>query len=260
MRKEPTFDESQFSKRPLPIRVKFTPTGWLTVGIDFESHLSLKQRKAAGERRKPTPTWALNNAMLRRVIVAFMEERAFSKKERSAMKKFRSLKVRLNAAQARIVTKRAAAIVVFDRLNEEYVQIKKKGLRPEISDKEWNESKSQPYMEFAEGEARYQDEQQRLRRLEIALEGLDTYLRISENGGADIVGAVAYLYYRLGLDSVGVALELGLKSPHVRIMIYRLNQTAKNLEKEGAFDKLVSRKRKYKRTVIKRGLTTPPLF
>ena len=229
-----SFDESQFSgKRAHPVNATITATGWISNGIDFGdySRMSTSRRKTSGERRLPTPLWAMNNPMLRRVIVQFMEERAFSKKERLKLRG--GLKLRLERAKARIMTKRPAAMVVLARLCDEYVEIKNKGLRPEITDAEWNASKPQPYMDFAEGEARYQDEQKRKRELEIEIEGIDTYLRISENGGADIIAAIVYLYYRTGYDSVGVAAELGLKPPHIRQTLWRLHQTAKCLEADG---------------------------
>ena len=256
----PSFDKSQFAGRnQYPVGASLTATGWLSNGVSFEDYnrMSTHKRKTSGERRLPTPAWAMNDSALRRVLVAFMEERAFSKKERSLrasadklelieMKKkfdFRTregrkaltaweeakLRHRLDAVQKKVASKRPAATQVMDQLCAEYVEIKQKGLKPEMTDREWNESKSEPYMEFAEGEARYQDEKVKLRRLEVVIEGIDTYLRYTVNGGADIVVAAVYLYYRVGMDSVGVANELGLKSPHIRQTLYRLHQTAKKL-------------------------------
>lgn len=258
---KPSFDEHSFAgKRNHPVSATMTARGWISNGVSFDdySRMSTRTKKTSGERRLPTPLWAMNNAMLRRVLVTFMEERAFSKKERSTIRGNVGLKERLERAKARIVTKRPAAIVVLDRLCEEYVAIKDKGLRPGMTDKEWNESKDQPFMSFAEGEARYQDEKNRLRQLEIEIEGIDTYLRISENGGADIIAAVVYLYYRTSLDSVGVGSELGLKPPHIRQTLWRLHQTAKKLEAAGKFKEVGSKKRI---KVPKRGgFYTPPLF
>jgi hypothetical protein len=245
-------------RKKLPVSAKLTATGWLSNGIAFDDFAKMQTttRKTAGERRLPTPAWAMSNVLLRLVLVRFMEERAFSKKERLSVRKKAGLKERLDNAKKRIMAKRPAAMLVLDRLCEEYVEIKNKGLKPGITDKEWNESKPQPFMEFAEGEARYQDEKKRLKQLESEIEGIDTYLRISENGGADIVAAVVYLYYRTGYDSVGVAEELGIKPPHVRQTIYRLHQTAKRLEAEGKFSG-VSTKKKVKSVPR---LVTPSLF
>lgn len=262
--KTETYDPHQFAGRHNhPVNARITMEGWLTPGVSFDdySRMQTTKRKTSGERRLPTPTWAMNNPLLRRVLVQFMEERAFSKKERAlrsttvkqAFKELKKnfdlrtkegraafeatedalLKQRLEDAKSKIVTKRPAAMAVMDRLCAEYVEIKQKGLNPNMTDAEWNESKTQPYMCFAEGEARYQDEQKRLRHLEIEIEGIDTYLRYTENGGADVVAAVVYLYYRTGLDSVGVGAELGLKPPHVRQTLWRLHQTAKRMVEAG---------------------------
>jgi hypothetical protein len=246
-----------------------TATGWLSNGVSFDDYgrMQTLKKKTSGERRLPTPMWALNNPALRRVIVQFMEERAFSKKERLKIRG--GLKRRLENAKVKIISKRPAAIVILDRLCAEYVTIKQKGLKPGMTDTEWNASKNQPYMSFAEGEARYQDELKRLRQLEVEIEGIDTYLRISENGGADILVAAVYLYYRVGMDSVGVASELGLKSPHIRQTLYRLHQTAKRLwPPNGNPSQMTDKKRAETNTgKAHKGITnragkfvTPPLF
>lgn len=259
-----SFDPHQFAGRQShPVNARITMEGWLTPGVSFDdySRMQTTKRKTSGERRLPTPFWAMNNPMLRRVLVQFMEERAFSKKERARRTAERKevifqlkdkfdlrkkegraaraaledqfLKDRLDAAKVKIMAKRPGATLVMDKLCVEYVEIKQKGLNPNMTDAEWNLSKTQPYMNFAEGEARYQDEQKRLRHLEIEIEGIDTYLRYTENGGADVVAAVVYLYYRTGLDSVGVGAELGLKPPHVRQTLWRLHQTAKRMGEAG---------------------------
>jgi hypothetical protein len=217
-----------------PVSAHITAAGWISNGISFDdySRMATRTRKTSGERRLPTPIWAMNNPMLRRVLVSFMEERAFSKKERGKLRKKAGLKERLNHARNKIISKRPAAMSVLDRLCADYVEIKNNGLKPGMTDKEWNTTKKQPYMEFAESQARIDDEQIRIKQLEREIEGIDTYLRISENGGADIVAAIVYLYYRTGLDSVGVGAELGLKPPHVRQTLFRMHQTAKNLDKK----------------------------
>jgi hypothetical protein len=245
-----------------PVSASITATGWLSNGVSFDDYgrMSTQKRKTSGERRLPTPLWSMSDYALRRVIVTFMEERALSKKERAlraqADKEARAelklkldkqkanlkvrrkayskqeeltLLVRLDAVKAKVAAKRPAALATMDELCAEYVEIKQRGLKPDMTDAEWNAARTEPYMEFAEGEARYQDEKQRLRQLERVIEGIDTYLRYTNNGGADMVVAAVYLYYRVGMDSVGVASELGLKSPHIRQILYRLHQTAKRV-------------------------------
>ena len=257
------FDKSQFAGRnQYPVGATVTATGWLSNGVSFDDYnrMHTHKRKTSGERRLPTPLWAMSDWALRRVLVQFMEERAFSKKERTvraaAEKDARKilkadldkkgaeyaerrkayaaleevwLRSRLDAVQKKVASKRPQAESVMDQLCAEYVEIKQKGLKPGMTDKEWNESLNEPYLEFAEGEAKYQDEKVKLKRLEVVIEGIDTYLRYTVNGGADMVASAVYLYYRVGMDSVGVANELGLKSPHIRQTLYRLHQTAKKI-------------------------------
>jgi len=251
------FDRHQFAGRKSnPVNARVGVDGWVTTGLSFDdySRCQTSQRKTTGERRLPTPLWAMNNPLLRRVLVCFMEERAFSKKERATLKG--GLKERLERAKAKIISKRPAAMLVMDRLCGEYVEIKQKGLNPDMTDADWNASKKQPYMNFAEGEARYQDEQKRIRQLEIEIEGIDTYLRISENGGADVVAGIVYLYYRTGMDSVGVGAELGLKSPHIRQTLWRLHQTAKRMQSSGLINDVKVKPAKVSK---KNKLVTPPL-
>lgn len=268
MSKAQSYDAHQFAgRRSHPVEAHVTVDGWVGNGISYEdySRMSTQSRKSSGERRLPTPIWAINNPLLRRVLVTFMEERAFSKKERARLKG--GQKERLERAKAKIMSKRPDIMRVMDNLCAQFVDIKQKGLNPNITDKEWNEQARQPFMEFAEGEARYVDEQKRLRQLEIEIEGIDTYLRYTENGGADVVAAIVYLYYRTGLDSVGVASELGLKSPHIRQTLWRLHNTARRMEVAGELKpsqqaEVLAAKRTAKKTgAADKGKSyTPPLF
>lgn len=66
--------------------------------------------------------------------------------------------------------------------------------------------------------------------LQTHIKNLDTYLRYTEkDGGLATIAAVVSLYYRYCTDSVGVALELKLQSPHVRHILWRLFGTAQKL-------------------------------
>lgn len=256
------FDPHQFAgKGAHPVSARMTVDGWLTPGVSYDdySRMSTQRRKTTGERRLPTPVWAVNNPLLRRVLVTFMEERAgFRKGPRRG-----GLKERLEHAKAKIISKRPKMIDVLDKLCREYVEIKNKGLNPDITDAEWNASKPQPYMAFAEGEARYIDEKERRRQLEIEIEGIDTYLRYTANGGADVVAAIVYLYYRTGLDSVGVGEELGLKPPHVRQTLWRLHRTAKAMEASQLLETSAAATKRAKDAAKKSAnnrFTTPSLF
>ena len=59
------------------------------------------------------------------------------------------------------------------------------------------------------------------KKLEQEIENYDTQVRTA---GIEKVAAAVYLYYRAALNSVGVAAETGMKPPHVRILLYRLQQ------------------------------------
>ena len=167
--------------------------------------MSSMQRKTTGERRLKTPTWAVNDKELQHLLVVFMEERAgFIKKNKPLVENKEDLtpeglKARLKKATEKVQSRRAGQLVVMKRLNEEYVSRR-----------------------FLQGS----DASDRLRELEIEIQGLNTSLRISENGTADVVAAIVYMYYRTGMDSVGVGSELGIKPPHVRQTLWRLHRTA----------------------------------
>jgi hypothetical protein len=221
------FDKTQFANRKeYPVNARRTMEGWVTPGIAFEDYarMSTQQRKPSGERRLPTPDWSVNDTKLRDLLVAFMEERAGFRKQQKG-----TLSERLERAKLAVINQRPRLVAVLDKLCNEYVTLKRLGLNPDSSDKEWNESRLQPYIPCCEGEARFVAEKKRKRELEIEIEGLDTYLRYTANGGADVIAAIVFLYYRVGLDSVGVGAELSLKPPHVRQTLWRLFQTASKL-------------------------------
>jgi hypothetical protein len=88
-----------------PVSARKTVDGWTSPGIAFEDYtrMSTQQRKQSGERRLPTPPWALNDKMLRLLLVTFMEERAgFRKKQKG------NLRERLQRASEGVVAQRPA--------------------------------------------------------------------------------------------------------------------------------------------------------
>jgi predicted transcriptional regulator len=175
------FDSCQFDNRRIrPVSSK-TQISWQ----DFAS-MQVFTRKVQCERRLPTPAWALNDELLRQVIVRYVERRAYVHNPNLPLRE------RLSLAAAAIKKQHPKVRAMIDRLSEEYRECK---------------------------------DAERRRKLEIEIEGLDTFLRITErDGGAAFAASVAYLYFRAGKSSVGVGDELGLKPPHVRMIIYRLNQ------------------------------------
>lgn len=65
---------------------------------------------------------------------------------------------------------------------------------------------------------------------DIEVQNLDTQIMLDRRGCVAVVMSVAYLYYRIGWDSVAVAEELQLKSPHVRILLWRLHKVGRWIE------------------------------
>jgi hypothetical protein len=124
----------------------------------------------------------------------------------------------------------------LDKLCKEYVKVKREGLDLGMTDAEWNMAQQQPCLTVDdpgdapvfESQKRIETESTKLKSLAIEIEGLDTYLRITKTGGADFIAAVVYLYYRTGMDSVGVGAELGLKPPHVLQTLWKLHETWTN--------------------------------
>jgi hypothetical protein len=223
--KPQNYDQHQFAGRQsYPVNARRTLEGWTSPGVAFEDYtrMSTQQRKASNERRLPTPKWAVNDGQLRTLLVTFMEERAGFRKQQKG-----TLMERLERAKLAVINQRPRLIQVLERLCNEYVTLKRAGACPEMSDEELNASLVQPLV--LPQYARRFIELKRKRALEIEIEGIDTYLRYTANGGADVVAAIVYLYYRAGLDSVGVGAELGLKPPHIRQTIWRLHQTAEKI-------------------------------
>jgi len=248
-----------------PVSARPVSDGWSSPGLAFEDYarMSTQQRKQSNERRLVTPLWAMNDKLLRELIVKFMEERAgFRKFPKCSIKVkdvchpnfwervyngqllLQTQSQRLERAKAAIIAQRPRKIEILDKLCKDYITIKRLGLKPGTAADEWNYAREQPYLNvddpskgfLLEEEAEFDAEKKRKRELEIEIEGLDTYLRITENGSADIVAAIVYLYYRAGFDSVGVGAELALKPPHVRQTLWRLHDTAKKLWPSQASD------------------------
>ena len=209
--KDQHFDRWQFGdRRPHPVSAKSDGhAGFSTPGISFEdfSRMSTQQRKTTGERRLPTPDWAVDDKKLQHLLVVFMEERAgFRKHKKPLVEKKKDLTktallARLEKAKEIVMHRRVGQRAAMRKLNEEYIHLRHQGF---LSDAE----------------------QTRCRQLENEIQGIDTYLRTSENGTVDVVAACVYLYYRTGMDSVGVAAELGIKPPHVRQTLWRLHRVA----------------------------------
>jgi hypothetical protein len=83
--------------------------------------------------------------------------------------------------------------------------------------------------EFAEVKRSPEPDERRIRELEIEIQNLDTDIVISSRLPEILVGIV-YFYWGCGCDSVDVAERLGIKSVHVRQILWRLARTWKRMQ------------------------------
>jgi DNA-binding CsgD family transcriptional regulator len=188
-----------------PVNAQYDADGqWQSTGIDFSDYARMQTQthKLAPSRHLETPSWAVNNSELRELLVAFMEERAFS---HSAGSQTGTLTERLANAQKKIIGDCENLVKVIDRLCARYVELKRTvPFTPEIAKKAIS--------------------------LARQIESLDTRLRFeSKDGGITLVCGIIYRYYRQGLDSVSVGKELGIKPPQCRQTLWRLSKTWEKL-------------------------------
>jgi hypothetical protein len=171
--------------------------GWRSNGLAFSDYARMQTRmsnKPDKGRRAPTPAWVHNDEVVCEVVTLFMEERAHlvvANQERVRKARLGSVCERLDRAQSRLIEK-----------------------RPELE------------RTLRELCSRFTTEPENRKMLAILIENFDTQLRISERGPS-IAVAVLHYYYRMGMDSVAVGQELGLKPVHVRQLLHRLNRTYK---------------------------------
>ena len=197
------FDEHQFAGRQnqaQPVETHATADGFVSTGIDFAdyAHMHTYRRKPSGERRLPTPRWAVHDGMLQELLVSLLEERVATNNKRLLRKLSEGeLPERLERAHKILMRRRNAHSDVLTSLCKRYGA---------------------------------EEDPRRKRMLRIEIENLDTFLRYTTTrSGAGVIAAIVVLYYRVGMDSPAVGAELGLKPPHVRAMLWRLFQTAKAL-------------------------------
>jgi hypothetical protein len=181
-------------------------------GVAFSDYVRMQTqtRRQSVARRRPVPSWALNDSMLQKVVCEYLLQRAslgphlhaaFAG-ETAGMSPLEKLRFAENIIRSRI----PQIEVVLDRLAEEYVQLKRTGI---VTGGKWTAA-------------------QRLKKLESQIEGLDTSIIISRSAGA-LVTAVVYYYHRERLDSVGTANRVGLKPPGCRQLLFRLSLVAESL-------------------------------
>lgn len=175
-----------------PVSVDYRGAGEFaspSISFDDYSRMAIQVRKQSGERRLPTPSWAVNQAELREVLAVYLEKRAHIKPG------IGSYFDRLSRAQTLLKRSCSGKIKTLDGLCKRYVELKQ----------------AEPTSP-------------RLRKLEIQIEALDTQIRLEKKGFAPFVAGVIYYYYRCGLDSVGTGQQLGIKPPQARKILFELHK------------------------------------
>jgi len=155
-------------------------------------------RKQSGGRRLPTPLWALRSDMLRDLIVFFLQSRALVGPTKVTERLVGPPAARLRRAQAILAARRERQAAILE------------GFRAKLAANPGD------------------------KKLAIEADGMETYLRYTaQDGGLATIAAIIFFYYRTGLDSVGTGIELGLKSFHIRMILWRLHRDAAKLAAAG---------------------------
>jgi hypothetical protein len=193
----------------LPVHVESGEGGsFRSSGFAFEdlSGVNTHMRKLANGRRLETPAFVLNRKTFARVLVSFLERRAFSGKVRIKIRG--SLRKRLQAAQAKIREKRDSQIRALEKLCKEYLALKHS---PE-------------------------PDAQQLKLLQAEIQGHDSYLAYTagDDGGLWVVHEACRLYWCVGLTSPQVADELSVHACWVRQTLLKISRHAQELLKAPA--------------------------
>lgn len=223
----PKFDKHAFdNRRTKAVNATKTRSGWDSTGISFGDLMSMhvSRRERMQERRLPTPKWAVRNDWLQQLIVTYLEER-FYVKGNANLTLLERLQVAKAAAEYYCPQKR----LLLEAWLEDYHSLCVNG-RQDLNDEEaialfagLRCHKGQLPLDATV--AREFLSRKKIRDLEIQIQNIDTDIVLTERGHAEVIAAIVYLYYRLGWDSVTVAEQLALKSPHIRQVLARLHAT-----------------------------------
>lgn len=184
-----------------PVSAHVTADGFESTGLSHNDYSRMQtiHKSQVRERRLPTPEWATNYALQRELLAAYLLNRA--KHGGDMQRQIIALRVvpvniRVAMAQAMLASRCPSLIEQVTRHCHEYVHLKR-------------ENPKHP----------------RLRQLEMLIEGIDTRLcHELKDGTLGLVARIVQLYYSCGMDSVGVATELGIKPPMVRKTLFQLHR------------------------------------
>lgn len=189
----PHYDRHQFSGKRTSQRL---------VSYSDQHNMHVIKRVGRQERRLQTPTWAMNDELLRVMLVRFMECRAY---QGGYCDQTGTLQERLVRAEKKLATRIPGLQARLEKFILEYRQVQSQ----HISNSEKTE---------------------RLEELETEIKNVDAQIRLFRKPGG-VAGAVlrcVHLYYGLGWNSVEVANEIlpSLDPMWVHQVLYKLNHNA----------------------------------
>jgi len=191
-----SFDAYQFEKPhscpvvPANFDAEGNPHSLTNLSFNDLDRMSNTSHKLARGRKTVAPQWALNDASLRTVLVAFWERRAHIRTSGSERE-------RLMAAHAKMLTTIPDLLARLRVLSHDFVSC---------------------------------PDPVRKTLLVNQIRNLDSQVLNIRRGPA-LTLAILTFYYRLALDSVGVAETLHVSSTHVRQQLHRMKLVAARLER-----------------------------
>ncbi len=205
---EPKLDQNQFAgRRAKAVSATRRRTSdsyqdeWDTPGLAFADFSSMHvTKRGLGERRLPTPDWAVNDEALREVVLKYMESRLYIRRPAEEQDDA-TRREKIDAAIVYWMPRRRA---LLKRLLYRFTEVSKAG----------NTAKAE--------------------NLAMEVQILESEILMMERGMLAQIVAVVYRYYRTKLNSVQVAEELKLRSPHVRQVLFRLSAVASGRNRSGS--------------------------
>lgn len=207
---EPAFGD----RKQMPVSAAVHAGGEFTsLGLSFDNYhfMQTRLRKKHGERRLPTPSWAVNRSEMARLIVRFWELRADLRYPGTG-----SLKDRLQHAEW----------IIQNVKRPRWFELLKDLCQRRLAT----------------------DDPERRRELEVEIRVIDTLLRTADQGPSLVVGVI-YFYYSVGHDSVGTGAALGIQPVSVRQLLKRLHATWRRME-DGTDKKPKAEKKKAQKAAI----------
>ena len=182
-------------------------------GLSFDDYSRMQtQKKAFTHRKKPIPIYASDRAAMRRLLVRFMEVRAFGSTVECKRGPLPGTDAyRLRRAHIKLMDDVPRLDALATSLCHRYVEGRRNG-----ASTEW------------------------LKKMEIEIEGVDSLQIVAKNTPEVVVGVI-YRSYCCHEDSVSVGQRFGLKPPSVRALLTRLSKVWARMQVEDAPPSAVGR-------------------